>query len=414
MGKATKKRQNDSEAEENKMLQKLTDSNDHSKGRTKKKFNKRKRIQRDSIHSVQTCMRRYGLNAYKQIHAWVPHRYSLDKAQTDLIKYAYVAYAIPHVFRSLIELGVAWPSTTDNDLGYCTAMQVCRGGSFYKLHSTDRVKALCKYVMSRKETHTFLTNGPYKFTNNNAFYIAFQKNMVWSKATCAGLKTGVPEVLANHAFYLPFSSEVFVLFLKRHENNYAPQDIGDILDFLEDSWANLEYPSFAGRSWTRIVHAANHWHADVANVRMVQAQQRRDIWSERTPPVSKEPFKKQNKIEERWLAYRDADKLKYIICRLHNYDALQAEGNRMHHCVGAYYTKCRNGHSEVYSVARQEKIRGGWTYSDIKHAATLEISCPQNSLVQARGVCNKPMVASTKKVIKEWARKNNVDVALYV
>ena len=91
----------------------------------------------------------------------------------------------------------------------------------------------------------------------------------------------------------------------------------------------------------------------------------------------------------------------YKIIELTDEKQLEREGSVMNHCVGTYAYKCMNHHSSIWSL--REYRNSNW-YSLV----TIEIE--RNQIVQARATFNATPTAEYRKIIRNWANREKIDL----
>ena len=85
---------------------------------------------------------------------------------------------------------------------------------------------------------------------------------------------------------------------------------------------------------------------------------------------------------------------------------LVREGRRMTHCVATYAQMCARGHCSIWSMTREDVL------GQIRHIHTLEVT-RDRVIVQARGRHNQlPNLAQTR-IIKAWARQEDLSIVCY-
>ena len=93
------------------------------------------------------------------------------------------------------------------------------------------------------------------------------------------------------------------------------------------------------------------------------------------------------------------------LMELTNGAQLRTEGTALHHCVASYANRCRQGLSRIWSlrVRRGEKVR---------HVLTIEVDMARHAIVQARGWNNRPASGKPLRLLREWAARERVVLAL--
>lgn len=91
----------------------------------------------------------------------------------------------------------------------------------------------------------------------------------------------------------------------------------------------------------------------------------------------------------------------YKIVELTDEKQLEREGSVMNHCVGTYVYKCMNAYSSIWSL--REYRNSNW-YSLV----TIEVE--ENQIVQARAAFNATPTAVSRKIIREWASREKIEL----
>ena len=126
--------------------------------------------------------------------------------------------------------------------------------------------------------------------------------------------------------------------------------LGDVCDYVAEERVDPAHLTF-----NQLLHRSRRWHA----------AQRRDMMAAAAPPSE-----------------RVYDRGNYGIFKLTTREALEHEGNFMHHCVERYWNKVHDGVCEIYSVRNL----------DGKSVATIEVRPPgAGQVIQIKGPANRPV-----------------------
>jgi hypothetical protein len=90
---------------------------------------------------------------------------------------------------------------------------------------------------------------------------------------------------------------------------------------------------------------------------------------------------------------------------LTNSEQLKAEGRALQHCVASYASRCWRGACRIWSLRsiRADKVRS---------IVTLEIDLVKRAIVQARGFGNSYPSSRRLQIIRLWARREGIRVAI--
>ena len=84
---------------------------------------------------------------------------------------------------------------------------------------------------------------------------------------------------------------------------------------------------------------------------------------------------------------------------------LAEEGNKQHHCVASYASRCFNGDCSIWSLTKWNSAGKGWH--------VLSIQVVGKCVSQVRGYANRLPKADEKNVMAEWATKSGFSLGNY-
>jgi hypothetical protein len=99
------------------------------------------------------------------------------------------------------------------------------------------------------------------------------------------------------------------------------------------------------------------------------------------------------------------DETSWVIRERCSHAQLIAEGRALHHCVANYWSRCRNGHSAIFSLV---EVGDGSEHGRL----TIELDRHSLRVVQARGPWNSRPDAMEYAMLKLWAEKNRFRLAV--
>lgn len=160
-----------------------------------------------------------------------------------------------------------------------------------------------------------------------------------------------------------------------------------------------DQPTFSvkSRSITRLYNESLAY-MDRIQVRAQERQQRLEARRIRTAANKHLNWKSHHRIQPLELK-RDAHA--YKIVELTDEKQLEREGSVMNHCVGSYVYKCINAHSSIWSL-REFRDRNWYSL------VTIEVE--ENQIVQARAAFNATPTAVSRKIIRDWANREKIDL----
>lgn len=160
-----------------------------------------------------------------------------------------------------------------------------------------------------------------------------------------------------------------------------------------------DQPTFSvkSRSITRLYNESLAYQERI-QVRALERQQREEARRIRAAANQYINWGSHHKIQP-FEVKRDAHA--YKIVELTDEKQLEREGSVMNHCVGSYAYKCINAHSSIWSL--REYRNSNW-YSLV----TIEVE--ENQIVQARGAFNATPTAVSRRIIREWANREKIDL----
>ena len=93
------------------------------------------------------------------------------------------------------------------------------------------------------------------------------------------------------------------------------------------------------------------------------------------------------------------------LMELTNGAQLRTEGTALHHCVASYADRCWRGASRIWSL----RLRRG---DSVRHVLTIEVDMKKRAVVQARGWRNRPAAGKPLRLLKEWALRERLRLAV--
>lgn len=171
--------------------------------------------------------------------------------------------------------------------------------------------------------------------------------------------------------------------------------VGPMADYIQ--FRRNEDPEFSmkGRSAPALYEAMQFWHGDLQRAKASAGQifmpsGFRGFELDNTRQTSK------GLLVEIWR-----------ISEILSGKALAAEGRSNRHCVYSYARSIENQTTSIWSMTREDNT-GNW------HAVTIEVRNTSRSIVQVRGICNRPATGPEANVLSQWAESNQLKVSSYL
>ncbi|MBC6994881.1 PcfJ domain-containing protein [Neolewinella lacunae] len=167
--------------------------------------------------------------------------------------------------------------------------------------------------------------------------------------------------------------------------------------------------SISGRPIAAIQREADAYYARIAE-RQALAQRReaeRRAAADREQDINKASWKPLAKVQPWSQHYARYERvLAHTITELTTREALERESATMHHCVGGYWQRCKQGYSSIWSL-REQRHNGQWF-----SVLTIEISPPSRNIIQVRGRFNASPNAGQMRIIEQWAHREKLGINL--
>jgi hypothetical protein len=167
-------------------------------------------------------------------------------------------------------------------------------------------------------------------------------------------------------------------------------ELPHLVDYIVDRKAREPDFSMKGRSVLAMLRNVREWHRDLANARDVK-----NIVFEPSGFQSGTWYTKKPKSE-------GEGKYQWTFHEVLTSRELAAEGRFMKHCVYSYTNSIMQGNCSIWSMR-----------CDGERMLTIEVRHTARTIVQAKGKYNRSSTAQEMVVMKEWARKNNLDIKVY-
>ena len=174
------------------------------------------------------------------------------------------------------------------------------------------------------------------------------------------------------------------------------QDVGPVLDFVMARRRLDPTFSMKGRTTPAILSAMESWHHELQRQQAVRAAQAA------AAPVK--PFRPSGYQPGKWEVWADGRRSTWTMAEILDPEQLFREGADMRHCVASYEHSIRCGQSGIWSLTLQSP--SGFHGKTL----TVEVHPGSQSIVQARGKCNRMPNEKEREILERWARENGLTV----
>ena len=194
-----------------------------------------------------------------------------------------------------------------------------------------------------------------------------------------------------------------LIFFVRVSDRLDPSQVAPIVDFIQAMRFGLGaeaddattrtaalQPEFSmrGRSLPALMRLVSAWHRRLGRSCCPKRSWQRSRYR---PMVIQDAPRTPTKLPVIW-----------EFTELNDSEALRLEGLALHHCVGSYALLCFRGRSRIWSLRRR-------TRSDhARSVITVEVNPRLNTIVQARGLRNRPVSGRAKELLMAWARREDL------
>jgi hypothetical protein len=252
------------------------------------------------------------------------------------------------------------------------------GGSLYKDHT--------KGLLTKKETHAFLGASPD---------LDLCQAVIYAIARCAGAADGAALRLARSKLAeKPFGEFWFDAVRFFCLPDHLPASVAQVNDLVDYFHARqVEDRAFrvlgTSQSLPAMLRRMEQWHRALARAKDLSGV----TWAGVDLPdhhiEQKDPENKQLTVT--WTFHQ-----------ITTGKELAAEGTAQRHCVFGYKTSCVRGDCSIWSLTRTD------AYGSKARRLTIELN-RYGTIVQKRGLANRPPRADEEHMVAQWAAKFNLD-----
>lgn len=308
------------------------------------------------------------------------------KQRLELVKHLYVKYPVPKI---LEQIWYKEEHVRDRRKSESKKLIINEYHNWYICAGTGGSlhKEYLKEFMTKKESYAFMAcTKPLNI--NQAIYYA--------TAICAGANDGIAFRIARSKLSEKPKHSVFWRDCARFFSVNIPESIeqiNDITDYLESRITENVNFSIFGQGFTvkTLLDRMKSWHYDLRRIKEHSGY----TWKGFEIPDGEYIRKDEQGNEVVW-----------TITQITKGKTLAEEGNKMHHCVYSYRTRCIKGSCSIWSLKVRSNAHFG--YVEEKRVATIEVS-ESFSVVQARGFANRSLKPSESNILSIWCRENSID-----
>ena len=326
-----------------------------------------------TYHKLAPCYRDR-IEPYRELALRQPEHWccrvrsrSPERRFLALVKFTFASYPVAR------HLERAWIEETDRDWPdfrhwYIIAAQ---GGSLYKQAAHT--------VLSKLETHHFL-NAPEA--------VGSSRRACWYAVARAQTEhLGVAwRIAQSRLAAFPINSSCWketARYFARNPTSIA--ELNDLIDFLRAAREADENYSLKGRGLVTLRRRMAQWHRELRSRAMVCGGN----WEGHAVPDGE---------------YQTGNEHNRAIWRFRQIKTgndLFKEGQRMHHCVVTYKSRCMTGDISIWSLSCEFPV------GKLNRGVTLEVR-NDGTIVQCRGFANRLPYANEVSVVKRWANDHGL------
>lgn len=316
----------------------------------------------------------FGTAYQRDIKDWKRNSHNPEKQLKGLVKHCFVKYEVPAFMYE------SWLDTNRKYMSW-----------FIDLGSGLGVKSLSKVPvkLTKKGAHYFL-QAPASYTIEMALRRA--------QALSFGTDELVAERIAHSSLsrnsfeHEDFWETVIQFFMNQTMLDFSKMN--EIMDYLEDCIRDNRDYSIKGRTIISLTRQSDEWH--VAQAIYSASTVELFTWN----PLLNSSLVVRMKQEK--------DTKKYRLFELCSSKELIAEGKKMNHCVASYARSCCVKVTSIFSLRCTSISKGQETL------ATIEVDTRSQTIVQAKARFNKPISATAKKIMNDWAVQHDLKIGKWL
>jgi len=198
----------------------------------------------------------------------------------------------------------------------------------------------------------------------------------------------------------------FWLFLTANAEELDPAQIAPMIDYIDtvrhdrmpvemrDGTRELDPPlpsfSMKGRTVQSMMRLMHDWHRSLRGTGEGFSWMRSPFRSF----VFEETSHDDSAMQKRW-----------CLMELTSSAQLRSEGAALRHCVASYASRCYRGSSSIWSLRL-------WRGEKIRHVLTIEVDPRRRTVIQARGIANRPAAGKPLWLLRDWASRERLKLEI--
>ena len=258
-------------------------------------------------------------------------------------------------------------------------------------------------IMTRKMEHIFLASNDH---------LALEPALRRAELLALGMPTAFMNAILSTRLAMDLRNSDFWrtiwMFFIACAQELNPTQIGPMIDYIQsvrydriqiETQAGIvetdpPQPRFSvkGRTVTSMLRLMREWHRDLGRSDNTATF----TWTRSTlkPWLLEEPRRNEEETPKRWHMVELTDSVQ-----------LRKEGASLHHCVGCYAHRCYRGTSSIWSL----RISQGEMQRSV---LTIEIDPKKREVIQARGRANRSASGKSLRILRNWAIRVGLQMAI--
>jgi len=318
----------------------------------------------------------------RQPEDWVPKGKGVGTRYRSLCDHLFAKYPMPAFLWTVFE-NDDFPPRGKQKLAQC-AIRIAQGDGLFKLIKEGVFPGP---PMTRKVIHDFMSTPD---SNKTSFMRALRRAQI--RGHGGSLRMYEAWCRSDQGADLQQDEEFWDTVVRWVCRNPMLDlaELPHLVDYIIHRKREDDTFTMKGRSVLAMLRNVREWHHDLANARDVKnidfglSGIKSGTWYTKKPRTEGEG-------KHQWTFHEVLSSRELL-----------AEGRAMKHCVYSYTSSIMQGSCSIWSLR-----------CDGDRMLTIEVRSPANIIAQAKGKYNRSSTAQEMVVIKEWARKNNLDIKVY-
>lgn len=342
----------------------------------------KKKAEIDSFDPM-TVIRGYANDAIRPLETFTPRTRSLSTATRtrELIRYAFNKYSPPPFLYGVWDEDPNQPSRISHEFLFGIKedwrkwyLALAQGKSLYKECSMG--------LLTKRETFYFSTC-QYPLTIPGAVWYSIIRCLDEERPASLARKIACTKLCGRPVD--DFWKGVARWFMN---NETSIRQMNDLMDYISNRHTENREWYLKDQTLSGLQKAMHSWHREMYRTRSMSIKY--DKWDGINLPDSQ--------IEQ-------GGGRKKIHWRFHQIKTgkeLAEEGNKQHHCVSSYGSRCASGACSIWSLTNDEP-------GAVVRVLTIEVA--GKDIVQARGYANRSPKTQELAILREWASKSGFRLA---